>query len=106
MLQQATTTHLSAPIERPLPNSKLEEAFYKCIAGRDDCMEKVATFRKLKAEDNIASATAMATLIVIDQTLYPLLENRGLIEAKQEVGTPDHLTLDREPDIHNHPEML
>src|SRR4051812_17657457 len=94
--QAATTT-----TEQKLPNSKLEEAFYKCIAGTDTCMDKAATFRKLKAEGNIASATAMATLVVINQTLYPLLEMRGLIETTQEIGIADRLTLSQEPDINN-----
>jgi hypothetical protein len=62
--QAAMTT-----IEQKLPNSKLEEAFYKCYADYD----QVVTFRKLKAEGNTASATALATRVVIGR-LYELLD--------------------------------
>ena len=87
--------------EKPLPNSKLEEAFYK-VASYD----RVQTFRKLKAEGNTASATALATRVVIDETLYPLLELRPLVDAAEGLSIPDCKLLDREPDINNHPEML
>lgn len=90
----ATAVTAQATIEKPLDNSKLEEAFYKCVKD----YTKVQTFRKLKAEGNFGSATALATLVVIDQTLYPLLEQEH--EMKMVIDEANG------PDINDHPEML
>lgn len=94
MLQTTTHTTPRIAIERPLPNSKLEEAFYKVVKDYND----VITFRRLKANGNIASATALVTRVVINETLYPLLEVEHEYKAivAEENG----------PSIYDFPEML
>ena len=94
---QTTTTQAHIAIERPLPNSKLEAAFYKVVLLVAD-YDTVLTFRRLKAEGNTASATALATRIVIDRALYPLLETAH--EYKQVIEE------EKGPSIYDWPEMI
>src|SRR4051794_34345098 len=80
------TTHTLSPVvetthhtTKVLPNSKLQEAFTKiCTADQH------RTFQKLMDEGNLGSATALVTRVVIDETLYPLLEREHILKAKEE----------------------
>jgi len=94
---QTISTQAHIAIERPLPNSKLEEAFYKVVLLVAD-YDTVLTFRRLKAQGNTASATALATRIVIDRALYPMLETAH--EYKQVIDE------EKGPSIYDFPEML
>ena len=76
-----------------LPNSKLQEAFTKVCTP-----DQYRTFQKLLNEGNLGSATAYVTRVVIDDTLYPMLETEHLLKQKEE----DELG----PSIFDHPEML
>jgi hypothetical protein len=86
----ATTTTYSTKI---LPNSKLQEAFVKVCNA-----DQYRTFQKLMEDDNLGSATALVTRVVIDDTLYRLLETEHEYKAliEEEKG----------PSIYDHPEML
>ena len=80
-------------VEKTIPNTQLEEMFYKSVTDMDD----VQTFRKLKAEGNMASATALASRKVRDR-LYELLDREHEMHATVEKYEG--------PSIYDHPEML
>lgn len=91
-----TTTAAQAAqhtIEKTIPNAQLEEMFYKSVANMGD----VQTFRKLKDEGNMASATALASRKVRDR-LYALLEREHEMRSTVEKYEG--------PSIYDFPEML
>ncbi len=76
-----------------LPNSKLQEAFTKVCTA-----DQYRTFQKLMDEDNLGSATALVTRVVIDETLYRLLETEHEYKAViEEVEGPS---------IYDFPDMI
>ena len=88
-----TTANAAKYTNKVLPNSKLQEAFVKVCTP-----DQYRTFQELMAKGNTGSATALVTRVVIDDTLYPMLDQAHLIKAKEE----DELG----PSIYDHPEML
>lgn len=86
----AATTNYTTKI---LPNSKLQEAFTRICST-----DQYRTFQKLMDDDNLGSATALVTRVVIDDTLYRLLETEHEYKAIIEEV--------KGPSIFDHPEML
>jgi hypothetical protein len=93
MLQATIQSTNAGLVAHKIPNTKLQEAFYKVCTP-----EQNRTFEELMQKGNLGSATALVTRVVIDDTLYPLLETQHLLKAKEE----DALG----PSIYDHPEML
>jgi hypothetical protein len=92
MLQQSVSLQSTIGATK-IPNSKLQEAFYKVCTADEN-----RTFEDLMQKGNLGSATAFVTRVVIDNTLYPLLDREHLLKAKEEEEFG--------PSIYDFPEML
>ena len=93
MLQATIQSNNAALVAHKIPNTKLQEAFHKVCTP-----EQNRTFEDLMQKGNLGSATAFVTRVVIDDTLYPLLEREHLLKAQEE----DEFG----PSIYDFPDML